>query len=151
SLFSRGREDDAVSAGPHDSRNCVPRRSVENSANQLDSRALPVAGDCEINIQIAEQGFGSDAERRATRDDFRSRSSGAKRSENLPGFRRVVPQRDGVAVVNVAYRDPDYVGVEPARGLGRGSGWITPEAEVEESHAVAGLFQGGRDACEPVR
>jgi hypothetical protein len=102
----------------HDTGKSPDGLSRGESVNQRNARPFAVARHRVVDAEVSEQRFGRDAERRSSRDDFRPRRYAAQSLENGTRLRSVMAKRDGVAVVDVANRDADYVGIEPARCFG---------------------------------
>ena len=103
-----------------------------------------------LDAQLIAQRFGRDTECRAAGDHLCARRACSERRQKRRGRRRVVLQRDEIAVVDVSHGEPDDIRVERLRGFARLCVRIAREAEVEHAHIVARVIERGGDARHAV-
>jgi hypothetical protein len=150
-IFSRRSEYDCAAAIAHESGQSFDRSAGGQRIYEGDARALSVSRYSVIDGKVAKQCFWSNSKCRATGYDFRARSSLPKRVQNASRFRRVVTQRDRIAVVDVPDGNANDVGPELRRGAPCGRNCVGCEAQIEEPDAMPSAIERRRNAREPVR
>src|SRR5687767_2968977 len=119
--FLAGRsESDASVLVTHQAGKRLDRRSRRHCIDERDTRALAVAGNRVIDAEIAEERFRSDSKGCSARDDLCARRRAPQALKNVARLRRVVPERDRIAVVDVSHRDADDVRIEAPCCVRRG-------------------------------
>jgi hypothetical protein len=124
-----------------------PRRDCGN-----ESDAGPLAITCYrvIDTEVAEKRFRGNSERRTARDYLRIWRGLAKCLQHYARLRRVVAERDRVAVIDIANRNADDVWTKSPRNVARATDRIPRKAKIEEAYIVSGCVERRRDTCQTI-
>ena len=129
----------------------TPRLAASREiGDQGDARSLAVAGDRVIHTELGEECRGRNAERGATSDHSGARRCETQCVKRRRGVRCVMPERDRIAVVDIAHGHPDDVGTKVARRARGPGGCVAREHEIGDADVVPGVGEGGRHARHPV-
>ena len=146
----RGEHAPAVHA-PHHARDRARRAPGGELRDERGCRPLAIARHSVLDPSSSLRASGATPNAAPPAITCEAGALSRSRGEQRCRSRRVVLQRNEIAVVNVAHRQADHVGAKFLRGLARRAVRIAREAEVEHAHIVARVIEGGGDARHAVR